>query len=300
MSIFCTSMTDSLTRVLVRHPSIGFVSQSFLDERWKDFGYLECPDYLQACRDFDEFVAVLERNQVEIDFLEGVEKSSPDSIYVHDPAETIGNALLLCRMGKHLRRHESERFSTFAAEKNIPLLGEITGPGLLEGGDIVWLDNKTIAVGEGYRSNRSGIDQLEKLAAPFVDEVLRVSLPHWRGESDVLHLMSLISPVSDRVAAVFRPYLPVPFLQELERREFTLIDIPENELDTLGCNILPLGRGVCVMANGNPESRRRLESAGIAVETYPAAEISMKGQGGPTCLTRPLIRRARPTISTSR
>lgn len=291
-------MSNPLERVLVRHPSLAFVSQTFLNERWKTFGYTACPDFLQACRDFDKFIAVLEKNNVHVSFLEGLEDASPDSIYVHDPAETIGNGFILCRMGKKLRRNESERFRVHATQNGIPVLGQITGPGLLEGGDIIWLDDRTLAVGEGYRSNREGIDQLTEIAAPFVDQVISVPLPHWRGKSDVLHLMSLISPVAEKVAAVFKPFLPVPFLQELERREFTLIDIPEDELDTLGCNILPVAPDVCIMADGNSESRRRLESAGIRVETYPAAEISLKGQGGPTCLTRPLLRAA-PTTSTS-
>ena len=292
-------MTTPLKQVLVRHASDAFVSQSFLDERWSSFGYLECPDFEQACNDYDVFVRVLEQAGVEVLFLKGLEDTSPDSIYVHDPAETIGNGLVLTRMGKELRRQESTRFRGYAETNNIPVLGAIEGPGLLEGGDIIWLDDRTLAVGEGYRSNKSGIDQLAAIAAPFADEVIRVPLPHWRGPSDVLHLMSLISPVAEGVAAVFRPYLPVPFLQELQRREFKLIDIPEEELDTLGCNILPVDKNACVMADGNPISRSRLEAAGISVVVYPAREISLKGQGGPTCLTRPLLRE-NPIASTSR
>lgn len=285
-------MTAPLKRVLVRHPRDAFNSQTFLENHWQAFGYTDMPDYPKACRDYDLFIDILGSRGAQIDFLPGLETNSPDSIYIHDPAEIIGDGIVLCRMGKKARRDESERIERFCLANGIRVLGRVCSPGIIEGGDIIWLDDHTLAIGEGYRTNREGIEQLRKMTEEFVHEVIRTPLPHWRGQSDVLHLMSLISPVSRHLAVIFRPLLGVPFLNELERRDFKLIDVPQEELDSLGCNVLALSPDCCIMADGNPITRQRIEACGIEVLVYPAAEISLKGQGGPTCLTRPLRRSA--------
>lgn len=283
-------MFDPLRRVLVRHVSDAFRSQSFLARYWKLFGFTAMPDYHKACADYDLFIDTLSSKGARVEFLRNSNSESLDSIYVHDPAETIGDGMVLCRMGKNLRRNESSDIEDFCKENQIPILGNIMAPGILEAGDIIWLDETTLAVGEGYRSNRDGIDQLAGLSRPIVERIVRVPLPHWQGKTEVLHLMSLISPIARNVAVVYRPLLPVPFLKELEQRGYLLIDVPVNEFDSLGCNVLALSSKCCLMADGNPVTLRRIEKAGVEVLVYPAEEISLKGQGGPTCLTRPLLR----------
>jgi len=171
----------------------------------------------------------------------------------------------------------------------LPLAGRIEGAGRLEGGDLVWFDATTCAVAQGYRTNEEGIAQLKTLLGPGV-EVVTVPLPHYRGPDDVFHLMSIISPLDADLALVHSPLMPVPFREWLLARGIELVEVAEDELDTLGCNVLALGPRRCLMAEGNPKTRARLESAGCEVLTYDATEISLKGQGGPTCLTRPLVR----------
>ena len=283
-------MFEPLHQVLVSHVADVFRSQSFLSAHWEQFGFSSMPDYTRACSDYDLFIDQLCSKGAQVKFLNSQKSTSIDSIYVHDPVETIGEGVVLCRMGKALRRAEPSIIGDFCLENEIPILGRITAPGILEAGDIIWLDESTLAVAEGYRSNLAGIEQLAKLGKPVVDHVIRVPLPHWRGRKEVLHLMSLISPIAQNIAVVYRPLLPVPFLEELEKREFELIDVPEKEIDSLGCNVLALTPECCLMADGNPETRRRIEKTGIEVLVYPAEEISLKGHGGPTCLTRPLVR----------
>ena len=160
----------------------------------------------------------------------------------------------------------------------------------LEGGDVVWLDERTLAVGRGYRTNDEGIRQLKELTSDIIDEYVVVPLPHWKGPEDVMHLMSLISPVDHGLAVVYSNLLPVPFLERLLKRGIKLLDVPDDEFETMGCNILAMAPGKCVMVSGNPQMKRMLEHEGVEVWEYAGEEISRKGAGGPTCLTQPLLR----------
>jgi N-dimethylarginine dimethylaminohydrolase len=171
----------------------------------------------------------------------------------------------------------------------LPIAGRIEGEGRLEGGDLLWFDERTCAVARGYRTNDEGIRQLKALLGSGV-EVVTVPLPHYRGPEDVFHLMSIISPLDADLALVHSPLMPVPFREWLLGRGIELVEVAEEELDTLGCNALALAPRRCLTAAGNPQTRARLEAAGCEVLTYAAEEISLKGQGGPTCLTRPLVR----------
>jgi N-dimethylarginine dimethylaminohydrolase len=174
----------------------------------------------------------------------------------------------------------------------VPVLGSIQPSGRLEGGDLLWLGERSVAVGRGYRTNAAGIEQLHTLLGDLVDEVIAVALPHWRGPGDVFHLMSIISPIDRDLALVYSPLMSVPFREHLLERGMTLVEVPDDEFDTMGANVLALAPRRCLMLEGNPETRRRLERAGADVLTYPGREISLKGGGGPTCLTRPLGRTA--------
>jgi N-dimethylarginine dimethylaminohydrolase len=166
----------------------------------------------------------------------------------------------------------------------------IHGEGRLEGGDVVWIGLKTLAVGLGYRSNAEGIRQLSEILGDTIDELLTVPLPHWRGPDDVFHLMSILSPLDHDLALVYSPLLPAVFRAELLASGFELVDVPDGEFETMACNVLAVAPRQCVALAGNPETRRRLEAAGVVVHEYGGDEISVKGAGGPTCLTRPLVR----------
>jgi N-dimethylarginine dimethylaminohydrolase len=171
-----------------------------------------------------------------------------------------------------------------------PIAGRIVKPGLLEGGDLIWLDSRTVAVGSGRRTNAEGIRQLRTILGDSVDELLPVRLPDWRGPQDVMHLMSLVSPIDVDLAVVYSRLLPGSFRDELLGRGYQLVEVPDEEFETMGTNVLALGPRLCVMLKGNPRTRAALERAGAAVHEYEGREISLKGGGGPTCLTRPLGR----------
>ena len=203
--------------------------------------------------------------------------------------------MIFCSMGKPAREPEpAAQERALASLGGAPgIAGRIEPPGRLEGGDVIWTGDRTIVVGRGYRTNAEGIRQLRRLLGEAVD-VVEVPLPHWRGAGDVMHLMSLISPVDDDLAVVYSPLLPVPFREWLQDRGYQLVEVPAEEFDTMGTNVLALAPRRCVMLTGNPRTRAALEAAGAEVVEYEGREISVKGAGGPTCLTRPLLRMPPP------
>ncbi|MEQ1729787.1 MAG: arginine deiminase family protein, partial [Vicinamibacterales bacterium] len=176
------------------------------------------------------------------------------------------------------------------AAAGFPVLGARTSPGTAEGGDMTWLDSRTLAIGHGYRTNAQGIEQLRTLLAGVIDDLVVVPLPHWRGVNDVMHLMSLFSPVDSSVALVYSPLLPVAFRSLLLDRGLRLVEVPDDEFDSMAANVLAIAPGTVVALRGNRRTREALEHAGIEVLEYDGLEISVKGAGGPTCLTRPLLR----------
>jgi N-dimethylarginine dimethylaminohydrolase len=173
---------------------------------------------------------------------------------------------------------------------DIPILGHIVAPGSLEGGDVVWLDSRTVAVGEGYRTNGAGIRQFRALLGDLVDEVISVPLPHWTGPADCLHLMSLISPVAADLAVVYSRLLPVPFRQLLIERGYELVEVADDEYNLMACNVLAVAPRKVVMLAGCPATERGLKAAGAEVWTFDGSDLCLLGGGGPTCLTRPLLR----------
>jgi N-dimethylarginine dimethylaminohydrolase len=193
-------------------------------------------------------------------------------------------------MGKPERRGEPAAQEVAFRQLGIPVLGAIAAPGTLEGGDVVWLDERTIAVGRGYRTNDAGIRQLRELLGDLIDEMIVVPLPHWRGPGDVFHLMSIVSPIDRDLSVVYSPLMPVPFRERLLERGMALVEVPDEEFASMGANILAVAPRRCLALRGNPVTRRRLEAAGAEVLEYDGANISSAGGGGPTCLTRPLRR----------
>ena len=294
VTISVRSSTSRLREALVKHPRDAFRSQEYLERTWSGLGFLACPDFEEACRQYDAFASLLESLGVRLRYLPFSEKTDLDSLYTHDPVTTIGRHLVGCRMGKPNRRPEVGAVRAHLLGKAAPdqagvpiSWAAIDAPGRLEGGDLIWLDESTVAVGMGFRSNASGARQLADQTGL---DVLEIPLPWWNGPADCLHLMSLISPLSEDLALVYRKLLPVSFVEQLEQRGIQLVDVPDDEYDSLGCNVLAIGPRTCVALEGNPETARRMESAGCHVLTFAGSEICVKGLGGPTCLTRPLVR----------
>ena len=281
-----------LAHVAVKHARDAFVSPGVLARQWESHGFTAPPDFDAACREHDAFLEILARHGAEPVLLPADDRTSIDSIYARDASLVTPRGLVLCAMGKAARAGEpaaqGRAFAT-AARPWTAVDGTIQPPGRIEGGDVVWLDEKTVAIGRGYRTNAEGIRQLASLVGPAV-EILEVPLPHWKGPGDVMHLMSLISPVDRDLAVVYSRLLPVPFHERLLARGITLVDTPDDEFDSMGTNVLALAPRLCVMLSGNPRTRAALERTGATVVEYTGVEISVKGAGGPTCLTRPLVR----------
>jgi N-dimethylarginine dimethylaminohydrolase len=247
-----------------------------------------------ATLQFDRFVALLERAGAEIVSLPDDPDTTIDSIYARDASLVSAGGVVLCQMGKPERSAEpgaQGRALSALAAPWAAVAGRIEGTGRIEGGDVIWLDDRTLAVGRGYRTNDEGIRQLRAILGTAV-EVIVVPLPHWKGPGDVMHLMSLVSPVDRDLAVVYSPLLPVPFRERLLDRGMTLVETPPEEFDSMGTNVLAVAPRQCVMLAGNPQTRAALERAGASVAEYDGSEISVKGCGGPTCLTRPLLRTA--------
>ncbi len=276
-----------LRRVLLRHARDAFVSQARVDAQWQPLNYLGRPDFDDACREYDAFASLLESLGATIEWLSG-DDLGLDSMYVRDASIMCDRGAVLCQMGKGARESEPAAQGGAFQSLGIEIVGEISSPGTVEGGDSAWLDPTTLVVGRGYRTNCEGIGQLEAFL-PGVD-VVRVPLPHWQGPDDVFHMMSVLSPLAPDLLLVYSPLLPVPFREELLARGFALVEVPREEFDSQGCNVLSVAPRVAVSLDGNPETRRRMESAGVEVHSYVGREISLKGCGGPTCLTRPLQR----------
>jgi arginine deiminase len=284
------SEVGKIHKILIKHPKAAFISQKNVDAQWKELNYSGCPDYNKALQEYDDFVGVLKKEVSEIHYLPKTDKTGLDSIYVHDPVIVTKEGAILCNMGKQERQAEPKAAGDFLSELGIPILGAITGEGRLEGGDVVWLDKRTLAVGLGSRTNQEGIRQLKELTAQLVDKFVVVPLPQWQGPGDVLHLMSLISPVDCDLALVYSKLLPVPFRELLINRGIKLLEVPDSEFETMACNILATSSRRCIMLCGNPRTKRMLQDEGVEVWEYVGEEISRKGAGGPTCLTRPLLR----------
>lgn len=292
MSVAVGGQSDvgTLRRVALRHARDAFVSEAEVDRQWRELGYAARPDVARAVQEYDRFVELLRRLGVEVHCLPRDAGVGLDSIYVRDAAIVCDRGVILCNMGKAQRRTEPAAQAAAFRAQDVPIHGAVLGDGRLEGGDVCWIDERTLAVGRGYRTNDAGIRQLRALLAACIDELIVVPLPHWRGPSDVFHLMSMVSPIDRDLFLVYAPLLPVPFREALLARGIALVEVPDAEWETLGCNVLAVAPRQCVMLAGNPETRRRLERAGAAVHEFAGREICLPGGGGPTCLTRPLVR----------
>ena len=276
-----------LKRVLMKHPRDAFVSPQRIAEQWQTLSYLGPPDYDEACHEADALAALLERLGATVDWMPA-DDIGLDSVYARDASLVSNAGAILARMGKGARSAEPDAVGHEYTDLGVHVLGSIAQPGPLEGGDVTWLGDETLAVGRGYRTNAEGIAQLRALLGEDV-EVIEVLLPHWKGAGDVLHLMSMLSPLAEDLLLVYSPLLPVAFREQLLSRGFELVEVPDDEFE-MGCNVLAAAPRVAVALEGFPETCRRMEAAGVTVHAYSGGEISAKGHGGPTCLTRTLER----------
>lgn len=279
-----------LKKVFLKSISEGFISQERISKQWKELNYLSEPDFEEAIIEYDNFASIFQKEGVLFDFFGRDDASQMDTIYCRDASIATDFGIIICNMGKEGRLREPSAQKETYKIKGIDILGEITSPGTLEGGDVAWLDQKTLAVGHTYRTNMEGIRQLKALLEPKGIEVVVAEMPHYKGQSDVFHLMSILSPVDENLAVVYSPLMPISFRNLLLERGYELIEVPDHEFDSMGCNVLAISPRTCIMVEGNPITKERLESSGCKVYTYKGEEISVKGGGGPTCLTRPLER----------
>jgi dimethylargininase len=277
------SMTAPLREVLVKRPAAAF-GAAFDDPA---HGYLHAVDLEGAQREHDALASILTDLGATVHEL-GAEHD-PDLTYTFDPALVTDRGVLPLMAGKPNRVGEERVIESWCNDHGIPTLGRIEPPGTAEGGDTFWLDEGTLCVGRSLRTNRAGAEQLRHILEPQV-EVDIFDVPYWKGAGELIHLMSVISPIADDLAVVFMPLFPCGLLELLQERDVRLVEVPAEEFLSLGCNVLAVSPGVAVMAEGNPVTRALLEAAGAEVHVFEAGEVGVNGSGGPTCLTRPLLR----------
>lgn len=276
-----TSMTGELLRVLVRRP---------LPEdapAWSAYGWRAAPDVAAAQAEHEAFCGLLEEAGAEVVVSEH-DPGNPDAVYTYDPTLVGRDGAVLLLPGKEGRRREPEATAGALERAGVPVAARIELPATVEGGDTVWLDGRTLLVGIGYRTNPEAVGALRR-AFPGVD-VIAFDLPHWNGAAEVMHLMSFLSPLDRDLALVYPRIAPTRLMWLLAERGIAVVEVPDDEFASQGPNVLALGPRRALALEGNDETRRRMERAGVDVLTYRGDEISRKGDGGPTCLTRPLLR----------
>jgi N-dimethylarginine dimethylaminohydrolase len=279
-----------LKTVVVKPVREAFQSQAVITREWRDLNFTAAPDWRRALDEYTYFLELLASTGARVLTLPAEDGTGLDSIYARDASVPAPSGVVLCSMGKPQRAGEPAAQRRALEAWGVPIAGAIEPPGQLEGGDVVWLDSRTVAVGRGYRTNDEGIRQYRAILGDAIDDFIVVPLPHWRGPGDVFHLMSIISPVDRDLAVVYSPLMPVPLRETLVARGMAFVEVPDEEFASMGANVLAVAPRMCVMLDGNPVTFDRLEQAGADVLTYDGREISLKGGGGPTCLTRPIGR----------
>jgi N-dimethylarginine dimethylaminohydrolase len=290
MKTTCQSEYQKIKTVFIKNVDNAWINEERVGKEWENLNFLGKPDLDIAKSQYKGFEKFLSNEGATLQYFPADDSLSMDSIYCRDAAIATDAGMIICNMGKAARKNEPEAERKAFDQHGVKILGSIQLPGTVEGGDVAWLDEKTLAVGHTYRTNEAGIEQLRKLLNPTGVTVLSVSLPHYKGPSDVFHLMSILSPVDKDLAVVYSPLMPISFRNELLSRGFKFVEVPEDEFDSMGCNVLAIAPRKCLMVKGNPKTKAALEKAGCTVLEYEGSEISVKGGGGPTCLTRPILR----------
>ncbi|HTF53282.1 MAG TPA: arginine deiminase family protein [Pseudonocardia sp.] len=274
------SMSAPLRRVLLRRPT---TTGDFAAADWRT------PDPVLLGRQHDEFAALLASLGAQVELADPVD-GLVDALYARDPALVTARGAILFQMVKPVRRLEPELLGAEFERAGVPVIGRLTGDAVADGGDFIWLDEHTLVVGRSYRTNEPAVAQLRALLAEEGVTVASVDLPHATGPDHVLHLMSFISPVADDLAVVYPPLAPVSLMQALAVRGVTVVPVDDEEYLSMGCNVLAVRPRVAVLMDGNPRTRAALEAHGCETHVYDGSDVSVKGDGGPTCLTAPLWR----------
>lgn len=290
MKVTCHSEYGKIRTLFIKNAEAAFIDDKTLGNEWRQLNFLSKPDFSRSKSEYEIFEKHLNIHNPQISRFPFDRTVNIDSIYCRDASLATDAGMIICNMGKPERNNEPEVQRRTFEQAGVKILGIVTSPGTLEGGDVAWIDHKTLAVGYSYRTNEEGIRQLTALLTPLNIDVITVPLPHYKGPSDVFHLMSILSPVDRDLAVVYSPLMPVQFRDNLIKRGFSLVEVPDDEFDSMGCNVLAIAPRQCLIVKGNPKTRSRLEQAGCKVFEYDGAEISVKGGGGPTCLTRPILR----------
>jgi N-dimethylarginine dimethylaminohydrolase len=285
------SMTAELLRVMVCPPANAGWNVSAKAAAWQELGFRHAPDFAAAQTQHAILCGLLREAGAEVVTLPSTESLTLDAVYAHDASLATDYGLVLMNPGKRNRVAESHAHGDFCGQLGIPVFGEIRAPGVSESGDIVWLDSWTLLIGDGYRTNKAGIVQMRALLSSKNIEVLSAPLPYGPGPSACLHLMSLMSMLDEETILVDLPWLAVETVELLKGRGFRLIEIEYSERDSLACNVLSLGGKRLIALEENAKTSQRMRDAGFDVQTFPGSEICINGAGGPTCLTRPLLRR---------
>jgi len=284
-------MTGELLRVMVCPPDNAGWGISGKAAVWRELGFQHAPDFAAAESQHEILCGLLREGGAEVACLPTTESLTLDAVYAHDASLATDYGLVLMNPGKKSRVAEAQAHANFCRELGIPVFGEIGLPGTSESGDMVWLDSRTLLIGHGYRTNKAGIEQMRSLLSAKNVEVLSAPLPYGPGPLACLHLMSLMSMLDERTILVDLPWLAVETVELLKGRGFHLIEIEYSERDTLACNVLALGQKRLIAIEENARTNQRMRDAGFDVRTFPGSEICINGAGGPTCLTRPLLRK---------
>ena len=283
-------MVGVLERVMVCSPRTAGWNQPERIAYWQQLHFHHAPNFITAQSQHEMLCRELQFARAEVLETPSSPDLSLDAVYAHDASLPTDHGLIVMRPGKPNRVSEGPRHASFYETLGIPVLGTITPPATTEAGDIVWLDSKTLLIGHGYRTNATGIRQIRDLFAPKGVEILSAPLPYGPGPSACLHLMSLVSLLNDHTALVDLSWLAVETVELLKSRGFKFIEIDPSERDTLACNVLALGNNRLLAIEENRNTNARLRQSGFDVRTFPGTELCINGSGGPTCLTRPLLR----------
>lgn len=279
------SMVAPLKRVVVKRPDQHFAVND--PEKWH---YTSKPNLHQAQKDHDIFTSILKQHGAEVIYHDEDQPERADAIFVYDPVFVTPFGSIILQVGKELRRGEEEPLGRKLESVGVPILGKLTGDARAEGGDMFWLDEETLVIGIGFRTNAEGVKQIQDILKPFGVNVLSTELPYGDGPIACLHLMSLISLIDDDLAVVYPKMMGTAFWQELEHRKFKFIKVSDKEFASQATNVLTLSPRKVILPENNPETKKNLEAEGCQVFTYPCAELTFKAEGGPTCLTRPVLR----------
>ena len=280
---------SKIIEVAIRSPLQSFMDEEKLSKEWEPLRFHAKPDFKESIDEFNYFRSLLTDDGIKIIDLPSSNLLTIDSIYTRDSILISKQGLILCNMGRSSRTPEAiENFKTLSS-KGYEIAGQIKAPGTLDGGDFIWSDNDHAAVGLGPRTNAEGINQLKKILGPEVNLHI-VNLPDPDHPDDVLHLMSIISPLDEDLALIYKPLMPETFISWLSNLGIKFVEVSDTEYNLMGCNILATSPRSIIMLEDLPKVRLELEHAGCKIRSYKGHEISRKGEGGPTCLTRPLKR----------